>query len=199
MDALIREVLGQSRAIAEDVQRRLGVRMRTATVEQVAPLRIRYDGEAAASVVSPRTVVVPSVGDRVVVAKSRGQATILGVLGQPQEPVWQPLILASSVSVMSGIPPAYYVQRDGQVVFRGRAQRTNGGNFPVGGSPTYIARAPADLEWDGTYSCAITGTGGVPVRMDAGAGGTGNRELFVLGQQSYSWVDFSGMRAWIKK
>lgn len=86
IDALITEVLTQARGIAEDVQRRTGVRMRTATVTSASPLRIRYDGEDDASVVTPRTVVRPRVGDRVVVAKTRGQATILGVLGAPVQP-----------------------------------------------------------------------------------------------------------------
>lgn len=81
MDALIGQVLADVRGIAEDVLRREGVRIRTATVTSVSPLRIRYDGEGDASVVTPRTVVGVVAGDRVVVTKSRGQATVLGVLG----------------------------------------------------------------------------------------------------------------------
>lgn len=80
MDALIREVLGQARSIAEDVQRRVGVTLRTATVVTLDPLTIRYDGEDDPSVVSPRATVTPFVGDRVLVTKSRGQATVTGVL-----------------------------------------------------------------------------------------------------------------------
>lgn len=81
MDALITEVLSQVRGIAQDVLQREGTRLRTATVESVDPLRIRYDGEAEPSVVPPRRAAVVSQWDRVVVAKTRGQATILGVLG----------------------------------------------------------------------------------------------------------------------
>lgn len=80
MDGLIAELLEQARLIARDVLRREGVRMRTATVEEDSPVRIRYDGEEATSMVAPRRTVEVAVGDRVVVAKSRGQATILGVL-----------------------------------------------------------------------------------------------------------------------
>ena len=88
MDSLISEVLGQVRGIAQDVLRREGVRLRTATVTSTSPLRIRYDGESDASVVPPRRAALVATGDRVVVAKTRGQATVLGVLGGGQ---WTPL------------------------------------------------------------------------------------------------------------
>ena len=81
MDALITELLQQVRGIARDVLQREGVRLRTATVTATDPLRITYDGEDTPSVVPPRRAAVVALGDRVVVAKSRGQATILGVLG----------------------------------------------------------------------------------------------------------------------
>ncbi|WP_226850618.1 right-handed parallel beta-helix repeat-containing protein [Brachybacterium tyrofermentans] len=86
MDALIGEVLQQVRGIARDVLQREGVRLRTATVTQTDPVRITYDGEDDASVVPPRRAAVVALGDRVVVAKSRGQATILGVLGGGSQP-----------------------------------------------------------------------------------------------------------------
>lgn len=97
VDALITEVLQQARGIAEDVQRRVGVRMRTATVTSADPLRIRYDGEDDASVVTPRTVVRPQVGDRVAVAKTRGQATVLGVLGGTPPPAPGPWVVLPTV------------------------------------------------------------------------------------------------------
>lgn len=94
MDALVQEVLGQVRGIARDVLRREGTTLRTATVESVSPLRIRYDGETEASIVPPRRVARVGVGDRVVVAKARGQATVLGALGGPITP-WQSITPAS--------------------------------------------------------------------------------------------------------
>lgn len=129
MDALISEVLRQARGIAEDVQRRIGVRMRTATVTSADPLRIRYDGEDDASVVTPRTVVQPRVGDRAVVAKTRGQATILGVLGGQVGP-WHPVTVLPGFNAQPGFEPRVRMEY-GRVRFHGGL---DGGSLDPGSS-----------------------------------------------------------------
>lgn len=148
MDALIGEVLQQVRGIARDVLQREGVRLRTATVTGTDPLRIMYDGEDAASVVPPRRAAVVSLGDRVVVAKSRGQATIIGVLGvapPPSPSGWE------RVPYVSGIDHAghgYYlsVQRDGDRRYlRGRVARVSGDAFTTGSS--YVIGTLDEGDW----------------------------------------------------
>lgn len=126
MDALITQILGDVRGIAQDVLRREGTRLRTATVASTGPLRITYDGEADPSVVSPRSVLTVALGDRVVVAKARGQATILGTF---KAPGWHPLAYASGMDHAGhGFVPS--VQRDGtRRYMRGRFARVNGDAF----------------------------------------------------------------------
>lgn len=111
MDALIREVLTQARGIAEDVQRRLGVTLRAATVVSTGPLVIRYDGEDDPAVVTPRSVVTPNAGERVLVAKSRGQATVLGVLAAgAQRFRWESGHAAFGSFVYTGDRPSWAVR-----------------------------------------------------------------------------------------
>lgn len=141
IDALVGQLLGDMRTVAEDVLRREGVRLRTATVTAVDPLAIRYDGETTASVVSPRSTVLAVTGDRVVVAKSRGQATVLGVLAQRSE--WDPIALpAEYTGPGHGFPLS--IQRDGSRRYlRGRIARVDGANIPAG-STTLLTLEPRD-------------------------------------------------------
>lgn len=135
MDALIGQILGDVRGIAEDVLRREGVRVRTATVAGTDPTRIVYDGETDPSVVTPRRTVRVATGDRVVVAKSRGQATIIGVLTKDLLS-WERVTLESGLTYPGH---GYYlsVQRDGvRRWLRGRVGRTGGATMTAGGGIT---------------------------------------------------------------
>lgn len=109
IDALVSELLLQARSIARDVLQREGVRLRTATVTSTSPLRIQYDGEDASSVVPPRRAAVVVLGDRVVVAKSRGQATVLGVLGAAGGPSWNTIPVPSGWTVDGNNYPGYSI------------------------------------------------------------------------------------------
>lgn len=132
MDALVESVLGQARSIAEDVVHRSGVRLRTATVTQEDPLQVQYDGEDSSSVVTPRSLVRPTRGNRVVVAKSKGQGTILGVLGGPNASRWERITWASGMDYPGH---GFYmgIQRDGpRRYLRGRVSRVNGEKFTAG-------------------------------------------------------------------
>lgn len=142
VDVLVESVLGQVRTIAEDVVHRLAPRLRSATVTSTSPLRIRYDGETDASVVTPRTLVGVANSDRVVVAKSRGQATVLGVLGTP--PLrWLAITYASGMDYAGhGYIPR--VQQDGKRRYlRGRFKRLSG-NFTTGQAWLVGTLAPED-------------------------------------------------------
>lgn len=140
IDALVGQLLGDVRGIARDVLQREGVRLRTATVTSASPLRIRYDGETDPSIVSPRSTVSAAVGDRVVVTKSRGQATIIGVLGSR---VWVPIATGTTYTY-PGHGYSLSLQRDGARRFlRGRIARTDGTNFPAG-SLTLFTLGPGD-------------------------------------------------------
>lgn len=144
IDALITEVLGQARGIAQDVLRREGTRLRTATVEQREPLLIRYDGEDSVSVVPPRRAADVNLGDRVVVAKSRGQATIIGVLGGSQSG-WERMTYAPGIDYAGhGYYPA--IQRDGDRRYlRGRVKRVSGDAFTTGSS--YVVGILGEGDW----------------------------------------------------
>ena len=140
MDVLVESILGQVRTIAEDVVRRTGVRLRTATVTRTSPLRIRYDGEDDASVVTPRTLDPVGRGDRVVVAKSRGQATILGRLGVAE---WDTAPLTSGIDAAGhGGPPG--IKREGtRRELQGRISRL-GNDFAQGEKWLIAELAPDD-------------------------------------------------------
>lgn len=142
VDVLVESVLGQVRTIAEDVVHRLAPRLRSATVTSTSPLRIRYDGETDASVVTPRTLVGVANSDRVVVAKSRGQATVLGVLGTPHLG-WRAITYASGMDYAGhGYIPR--VQQDGKRRYlRGRFKRLSG-NFTTGQAWLVGTLAPED-------------------------------------------------------
>lgn len=165
MDALVQEVLGQARGIARDVLRREGTTLRTATVTSVSPLRIRYDGEAEASVVSPRTAAVVGVGNRVVVAKARGQATVLGVLG---DTAWIEVPLGNGWSprTAGGYFPGIRVRRRGTLLevngaVQGGAASSVIGVIPDGRGlrPKYATFVPSTLASGGSGQCHIS-TGG---------------------------------------
>lgn len=139
MDALVSEVLSQARHIAEDVVKRTGVRLRTATVTSTSPVRIRYDGEDAASVVTPRTLAAVNTDDRVVVAKTRGQATILGRLGVAE---WQTLTTSGSW-VYAGHGAPFEILREGDHRWiRGRLKLRNDAPIPRG--EVTVASIPSD-------------------------------------------------------
>src|SRR5699024_1900322 len=68
-------ILDTARQIALETARREATHLKWATVTATSPVRIRYDGETAASIVPPQTTAAGlSVGDRVQVIKQHGQA-----------------------------------------------------------------------------------------------------------------------------
>lgn len=144
VDVLVESVLGQVRTIAEDVVHRLAPRLRSATVTDTGPLRIRYDGEDDASVVTPRTLARVAKGDRVVVAKHRGQATVLGVLGGPHASRWERITGAPGMDY-PGHGFYFAIQRDGDRRYmRGRVSRLNGEAFTAGDAWVIGYIAPDD-------------------------------------------------------
>lgn len=72
------QVLQEAADIARKIVKREATRIRWATVASTDPLLIRYDGEDDPSIVPPQTVAEVAVGQRVAVAKYRGQALVLG-------------------------------------------------------------------------------------------------------------------------
>lgn len=75
------QLLQEAAAIARKIVAREGTRVRWATVTSTDPLLIRYDGETEPSIVSPQTIAAVAVGQRVAVAKYKGQALVLGTGG----------------------------------------------------------------------------------------------------------------------
>lgn len=75
------QLLQDAAAIARKIVAREGTRVRWATVTSTDPLLIRYDGETEPSIVSPQTIAAVAVGQRVAVAKYKGQALVLGTGG----------------------------------------------------------------------------------------------------------------------
>lgn len=129
MDALVESILGQVRTIAQDVLRRQGVRLRTATVTKKKPVRIRYDGEDDASVITPRTLVDVTEDDRVVVAKTHGQATVLGRLGTAR---WEKVVTSNDWTY-PGHGYTLSILREGNHRWlRGRLQLKSGNKIPLG-------------------------------------------------------------------
>lgn len=77
-----RDMLAEAARIAEQTVARDGTHLRWATITDTDPLRIRYDGEPNASIVTPQnTVAGLRAGDRVAVGKQHGQALIVGRAG----------------------------------------------------------------------------------------------------------------------
>lgn len=114
-------------------------------------------------------------------------------------PEWKNLILASIyVGGTGNQTPQYAIMPNGEVVFRGRVSMKNGGNFETGKS-LYFGRLGMTQQWDGVYVSALAGTGSSVFRLATSTGGTGGRELEYFTSDSISWVDLSGMRAWVKR
>lgn len=186
IDALVSELLQQTRSIARDVLRREGVRLRTATVTSTDPLQIQYDGETTASVVPPRRAVVVSLGDRVVVAKSRGQATILGVLGEPK---WVRVQLEPGLNYPGH---GFYlsIKRDGaRRYLRGRVGKTSG-NFEPG--DTLVAKLePQDLPTQATGGLGNVASFASPgyARLELQADGS----LFAAPNKTTGWIGFDSI------
>jgi|SRR5690625_607494 len=77
-----RDMLAEAARIAEQTVARYGTHLRWATITEVDPLRIRYDGEPNPSIVTPQnTEARLAVGDRVQIVKQKGQAVIIGRAG----------------------------------------------------------------------------------------------------------------------
>lgn len=91
-----RDMLAEAARIAQQTVAREGTHLRWATVTEVDPLRIRYDGEPNQSIVTPQTTAAGLVvGDRVQVAKQHGQAVIVGRAGGMRDTGWLSLSLAA--------------------------------------------------------------------------------------------------------
>lgn len=188
MDALIAEVLGQSRAIARDVLRREGTRMRTATVASDTPLRIAYDGETEASVVAPRTVVQVATGDRVVVVKAHGQATIIGVLGRPG---WERVQLEPGLNY-PGHGFDLSIKRAGtRRYLRGRVGKTSGSFEP--GDTVVAFLEPQDLPTQVTggfgnvSSFASPGYARLELQLDGSLRAAPNKTTGWIGFDNMTW------------
>lgn len=77
-----RDMLAEAARIAQQTVAHEGTHLRWATVTEVDPLRIRYDGEPNPSIVTPQnTVANLNIGDRVQIAKQHGQAVVVGRAG----------------------------------------------------------------------------------------------------------------------
>lgn len=142
VDVLVESILGQVRTIAEDVVRRNAPRLRTATVTGASPLRIRYDGEDDASVVTPRTLARVAEDDRVVVVKAHGQATVLGVLTGAARS-WDKFPLGSGLDAAGHGAPPGMLREGNRRELRGRISRI-GNNFQAGDSWIIATLAPDD-------------------------------------------------------
>lgn len=82
-----RDLLAEMLRTAKKVVAREGTHLRWATVTDIDPVRIRYDGEANPSIVPPDSVEAGLiVGDRVAVVKQHGQALIVGRAGGSRPP-----------------------------------------------------------------------------------------------------------------
>lgn len=184
MDALVKEVLGQVRVIARDVLRREGTVLRTATVTAVSPLLIRYDGETEASVVSPRSVAPVGVGDRVVVAKAKGQATVLGSLAAS---AWQPLTLVNGWLPYTG--GGYYPGARARITDQGlqiQAMVRSGGVgdlaiLPTAMQPKYTVTFPVTAPGGATGQCSVAMSGGA-MMLRYGGGGVANPAFIGIDQ-----------------
>ena len=75
------QVLQEAADIARQIVKRESTRIRWATVASTDPLLIRYDGEDDPSIVPPQSIAAVDVGQRVAVAKYKGQALVLGTGG----------------------------------------------------------------------------------------------------------------------
>lgn len=178
-------ILLQCRHISREAVERYGLQMRTATVAQVSPVLIRYDGEDDPSVVPPRRAVVVAVGDRVVVVKSRGQATIIGVLGGQVGP-WHPVTVLPGFSAQSGFTPRVRMEY-GRVRLEGGI---NGANIEAGSNQNVmqVPEAFRSSEWgyglvvssnaDATGMAVVQSDGRVSLRTSERTG------------SYYLWSDF---------
>lgn len=97
-----RDMLAEMTRIARQIVGREGTHLRWATVTDIDPVRIRYDGEANPSIVPPDSVEAGLiVGDRVAVVKQHGQALIVGRAGGSRPQRWPGASYAEAANTLN--------------------------------------------------------------------------------------------------